>query len=98
MIQKSPDAATSKREYELKLRHARALAGLAAFKNPLVWAANLAQIGGFILIFFVFFPDAQPRLVLILAYALPTMFLVRQVHNRVTQRILDARASNSEPA
>jgi hypothetical protein len=96
MIQEPTNRASTKRDFDLA--RARATASWAAFKNPLIWGAYFAQIAGFILILFVFFPVAQPRLVLVLAYALPTMFVVRRLHDRVSKKILDARSSNNEPA
>jgi len=96
MIQEPANADNAKREYELK--RARALAEWAAFRNPLVWGAYLAQTVGFIVVFFVLFPAVQSRLVLVLAYALPTMVLVRRIHSRVAQKILGARTSTSDPA
>jgi hypothetical protein len=96
MIQEPDNVANTKRDFDLA--RARATASWAAFRNPLIWGAYLAQIAGFILIFFVLFPATQPRLVLVLAYALPTMFVVRRLHGRVSKKILDARPSNNEPA
>jgi hypothetical protein len=96
MTQEPTAADNSKRGQELK-RH-RALAGWAAFRDPRVWGAYLAQILGFVLLFLVVFPTAQPRFVLVAAYAVLTMALVRRVHSKAQQKILDARNTNSEPA
>jgi hypothetical protein len=96
MIQEPTNEANAKRDFDLA--RARATASWAAFKNPLIWGAYVAQIVGFILIFFVLFPAAQPRLVLVLAYVLPTMFVVRRLHGKLSRKILDARSSSNEPA
>jgi hypothetical protein len=96
MNQDTADAANSKAEYDPK--RARALAEWAAFKNPLVWGAYTAQVLGFVLVSFVFFPTFQPRLALVLAYAIPTVFLVRKLHERVAQQILEARTTGKGPA
>lgn len=75
----------------------------AIFKDPRVWGSYAAQIVGFILIFFVLFPAAQPRLVLIAVYALITLWLVRRVHQRVMRErvvafLRDKRSAQSTPS
>jgi hypothetical protein len=64
------------------------------FKDPRVWGSYAAQILGFIIIFFILFPAAQPRLVLILAYAIPTLWLVKRLHNQVTRERVVAFLEN----
>ena len=64
------------------------------FKDPRVWGCYAAQILGFILIFFVLFPAAEPRLILILAYAIPTAWLTNRVHRRVSRERVIAFLEN----
>jgi len=67
------------------------------FKDPRVWGAYLAQIAGFVLIFFVLFPIAEHKLLLVLAYALPTMYAVRAIQRRVLrERIVAHLAARAE--
>jgi len=67
-----------------------------SFKDPRVWGAYIAQITGFVVLFLVFFPTAQPRMLLILAYAIPTMIVVRSIHRRVIkERVIAFLANNS---
>jgi len=82
---------------QIKIRRA-VLPG--SFKDSRVWSAYLIQIVGFVLLFFVFFPTAQPRLVLLLAYAVPTMFIVKFIHSKVIrERVIAYLADEtSKPA
>jgi len=67
-----------------------------SLKDPRVWSAYFAQIAGFIVLFFVFFPTAQPRMALILAYVIPTMIVVRSIHRRVIrERVIAFLENNS---
>lgn len=74
-------------------RRRQAKAAWAAYRDPRVWGAYLAQTVVFILLFFVWFPTAQPRLLLILAYALPSAALAGWVHKKVTRERLDTSSS-----
>ena len=56
---------------------------LVTFKDPRVWGAYAIQMAGFVAIFFVLFPNLEPRLVLILGYVLHTMVIVRGIHRKV---------------
>ena len=70
---------------------------LSAFGDPRVWGAYAAQIAGFVVIFFVLFPNLQPRLVLILGYVLTTMVVVRGMHRKVLrEHAIALLAKNAE--
>lgn len=67
-------------------------------KDHRVWGGYVAQIALFVLIFFVLFPDAQPRLILILAYAIPTLYFVKKTHEKVTRERIMAFLDNERSA
>jgi len=97
MIQEPTPVANSRSEAELERRH-QAMAGWAAFRDPRVWGAYLAQTLGFVLLFFVFFPTAQPRLLLILGYVALTLTITRKLHMKVQAERLSASNANSGSA
>ncbi|HSH98824.1 MAG: hypothetical protein ACAH07_04780 [Methylophilaceae bacterium] len=65
-----------------------------SFKDPRVLSAYIVQVIGFVLLFFVFFPTAQPRLLLLLAYAIPTMIIVKFIHSHVIHELVVAYLAN----
>ncbi len=74
---------------------------LGIFKDWRVWGAYLAQILGFVLLFAVFLRTSQHKLLLVLAYALPTMLAIKALQRRVLrERVLAhlAAAAQKPPA
>ncbi len=61
----------------------RLAVALGIFKDPRVWGAYAAQVAGFVLLFFVFFPRTEHKVLLVLAYAIPTMLAVKALQRRV---------------
>ncbi len=74
----------------------RLAVALGIFKDPRVWGAYLAQVAGFVVLFFVFFPKAEHKLLLVLAYAIPTMLAIKAVQRRVLrQRVVEYLADRA---